>query len=142
MAISHARVALVIALLLAASSPLAGQSAKPAPVYRSPSGVTLKLLLGDSTLGPEVSVGELTFPPNIDSGDHAHGAIEVLYVLSGELQHTVNGVTENLRPGMIGHVRPPGMIRHRTGAAGATVLVIWVPGDEANRIIGRWTKEP
>jgi quercetin dioxygenase-like cupin family protein len=118
------------------------QSAKTGPVYKSPSGATLKLILGDSTIGREVSVGELTFPPNTPAAPHQHGAIEILYVLSGELEHTVNGVTEVLTPGMTGYVRPGGTISHKTGAAGAKVLVVWVPGEEANKIISRWKKEP
>lgn len=117
------------------------QSARPV-VYSSPSGLTLRLIFGDSGIGPEVSMGELTFPPNLDSGDHAHGATEVLYVLSGELEHTVNGVTTILKPGMAGFVRPPGKIRHKTGPAGAKVLVVWAPGDEAARIAARWKREP
>ena len=119
-------------------------SAQPSPqgaTYRAPSGATLKLILGDSTVGPAVSMGELTFPPNQDSGEHAHGSIEILYVLSGELEHTANGVTTLLTPGMTGYVKPPDKIRHKTGAAGAKVLVIWVPGEEANKIISRWKKE-
>jgi quercetin dioxygenase-like cupin family protein len=110
--------------------------------YRSPSGSTLHLMISDANLGHDVSVGEITFPPNSDSGDHQHGAIEILYVLSGELEHSVNGKVEILKPGMMGDVKPPDKIRHKTGAAGAKVLVIWVPGEEANRIIARWKKEP
>lgn len=120
-------------------------AAQPSPLganYRSPGGTTLKLILGDSTVGPTVSMGELTFPPNQDSGEHSHGSIEILYVLSGELEHTANGVTTLLKPGMTGYVKPPDKIRHKTGAVGAKVLVIWVPGEEANRIISRWKKEP
>ena len=112
------------------------------PVYRSPTGATLKLLLDDRNVGPEVTVAELTFPPNADSGDHQHGAIEMFYVLSGELEHVVNGKPEKLGPGMTGHVRPPDKVRHKTGPAGAKVIVIWVPGEEAKRITSRWTKEP
>ncbi len=118
-----------------------GAGAKPV-VYSTPSGITLRLIFGDSGIGPEVSMGELTFPPNLDSGDHAHGSTEVLYVLSGELEHTVDGVTTVLKPGMAGFVRPPGRIRHKTGAAGAKVLVVWTPGDEAARITARWRREP
>ena len=99
-------------------------------------------MLDDSNVGPEVTVGELTFPPNTDSGDHAHGAIEMFYVLSGELEHVVNGKSQILKPGMVGHVRPPDKVRHKTGPAGAKVVVIWVPGDEAKKIVARWTKEP
>ena len=89
-----------------------------------------------------MSVGELTFPPNSDSGDHKHGAIEMLYVISGELEHVVNGKSQILTPGMAGYVRPPDAVRHKTGPAGAKVLVIWSPGDEAGKIVSRWKKEP
>ena len=121
----------------------AAQSVKKQGVtYRSPSGTTLRLLLDESNVGPEASVGEITFPPNLDSGDHKHGSIEMFYVVSGELEHVVNGKSEILKPGMAGYVKPPDSVRHKTGAAGAKAVVIWVPGDEAKKIAARWTKEP
>ncbi len=129
-------------LFACAFATAAAQTDKPAVTYRSPGGATLKLLLDDSNVGPEVTVGELTFPPNTDSGDHAHGAIEMFYVLSGELEHVVNGKSQILKPGMTGFVRSPDKIRHKTGPAGAKVVVIWVPGDEAKKITARWSKEP
>lgn len=124
------------------ASPIFAQSAKTGETYRSPGGTTLRLLLNDSNIGPEVSLGELTFPPNSDSGEHAHGAIELLYVVSGTLIHTVNGKTDTLTAGMVGYVKPPDMIRHRTGADGAKVVVVWSPGAEAKQITSRWKKEP
>jgi quercetin dioxygenase-like cupin family protein len=131
----------VVAVLALTTTPAWAQE-KPLGTFKSASGTTLKLLLDESNVGKEVTVGELTFPPNLDSGDHAHGAIEMFYVLSGELEHVVNGKSEILKPGMTGFVRPPDKVRHKTGPAGAKVVVIWVPGDEANRIKGRWTREP
>jgi quercetin dioxygenase-like cupin family protein len=132
-----------VACFLAFSvSSAAAQAGKPGDPYRSPSGATLKLFLDDSNVGPEVSIGELAFPPNADSGEHTHGAIEMFYVLSGELEHVVNGKSYILKPGMTGYVRPPDRIRHKTGPAGAKVVVVWVPGDEAKKIAARWTKEP
>lgn len=132
-----------VAILLSISAATAAaQAGKPGDTYRSPGGTTLRLLLDDSNVGPEVSVGELTFPPNADSGDHTHGAIEMFYVLSGELEHVVNGTSYVLKAGMTGYVRPPDKIRHKTGPAGAKVIVVWVPGDEAKKIAARWTKEP
>jgi quercetin dioxygenase-like cupin family protein len=118
------------------------QSDKQGTTYRSPGGTTLRLMLDETNVGAQVSLGEITFPPNVDSGEHAHGAIEIFYVLSGELEHVVNGTSQILKPGMAGFVRPPDKIRHKTGAAGAKAVVIWVPGDEAKRIVSRWTKEP
>jgi quercetin dioxygenase-like cupin family protein len=111
-------------------------------VYRAPSGTTLRLMLDETNVGSEVSVGELTFLPNQDSGEHQHGAIEMFYVVTGELEHVVNGRSEILKPGMSGYVRPPDKVRHKTGPAGAKVVVIWVPGDEAKRVAARWTREP
>jgi len=132
-----------IAVLLALSATSAvAQAGKTGETYRSPGGSTLRLFLDSSNVGPQVSVGELTFPPNADSGEHTHGAIEMFYVVSGELEHVVNGKSYLLGPGMTGYVRPPDKIRHKTGAAGAKVVVIWVPGDEAKKIAARWTKEP
>ena len=131
--------ALLLVCLTATGS---AQSDKQGTTYRSPGGTTLRLMLDDTNVGTEVSVGEMTFPPNIDSGEHAHGAIEMFYVLSGELEHVVNGKSQILKPGMAGFVKPPDKIRHKTGPAGAKVVVIWVPGDEARKIVARWTKEP
>jgi quercetin dioxygenase-like cupin family protein len=110
--------------------------------YRSPTGTTLRLMLDESNVGPEVTVGELIFTPNSDSGDHQHGALEMFYVVSGELEHVVNGKSQILKPGMSGYVKPPDKVRHKTGPAGAKVVVIWVPGDEGKKVASRWTKEP
>jgi quercetin dioxygenase-like cupin family protein len=122
---------------------VAAQSDKPQGVtYRAPSGTTLRLILDESNVGPEATVGEMVFPPNQDSGDHQHGAIEMFYVVSGELDHVVNGQSQILKPGMAGFVKPPDKVRHRTGPAGAKVVVIWVPGDEGKKIAARWKKEP
>jgi quercetin dioxygenase-like cupin family protein len=122
---------------------LAAQSGKKQGItYRSPSGTTLRLLLDESNVGREATVGEIVFPPNLDSGDHKHGSIEMFYVVSGELEHVVNGKSEILKPGMAGYVKPPDTVRHKTGAAGAKAVVIWVPGDEGKKIVARWTREP
>jgi quercetin dioxygenase-like cupin family protein len=136
---SFAISALLVACLTSVGS---AQSDKQGVTYRSPGGTMLRLMLDDTNVGPEVTVGEMTFPPNIDSGEHSHGAIEMFYVLSGELEHVVNGKSQILKPGMAGFVKPPDKIRHKTGPAGAKVVVIWVPGDEARKIVARWTKEP
>jgi quercetin dioxygenase-like cupin family protein len=136
--------ALAIGALLSVCSltSAAAQSDKQGVTYRAPSGATLRLILDTANVGPEISLGELTFPPNGDSGEHAHGSIEIFYVLSGELEHVVNGKSQILTQGMVGYVKPPDKIRHKTGPAGAKVVVMWVPGAEAGKIIARWTKEP
>ena len=135
-------VAVLAGLIACSATGAAAQAGKTNETYRSPGGTTLRLYLDESNVGPEVSIGELTFPPNVDSGDHTHGAIEILYVVSGQLEHIVNGKSYVLDPGMTGYVRPPDKVRHKTGPAGAKVVVVWVPGDEAKKIAARWTKEP
>lgn len=131
--------AVVLGLFIGATAPA---EKPPGGTYRSQSGTVLRLLIDESNMGPEASVGEITFPPNLDSGDHKHGSIEMFYVVSGELEHVVNGQSQILRPGMAGYVKPPDTVRHKTGPAGAKAVVIWVPGDEAKKITSRWTKEP
>jgi quercetin dioxygenase-like cupin family protein len=134
---------LVLSFALALTASSSAQSGKAqGSTFRSPGGTTLKLMLDESNVGPEVTVGEMVFPPNQDSGDHQHGAIEMFYVVSGELEHVVNGRSERLTAGMAGYVKPPDKVRHKTGSAGATAVVIWVPGQEAGRIVARWTREP
>jgi quercetin dioxygenase-like cupin family protein len=109
------------------------------PVYESPSGTKLRVLMDQSKLGgTEVEIGELTFAPNSDSNDHQHGVTETFYVLDGELEHVVNGQSVKLSPGMVGTVRPPDKVRHKTGPAGARALVIWAPGGEIARVTARW----
>ncbi|MFL6279716.1 MAG: cupin domain-containing protein [Vicinamibacterales bacterium] len=110
--------------------------------YRSPGGTLLRLMLDDSNVGSEVTLGEITFPPNTDSGDHQHGAIEMFYIVSGELEHVVNGQSQILKPGMAGYVKPPDKVRHKTGPGGAKAVVVWVPGEEGKRVASRWKREP
>ena len=121
----------------------AAQSDKPQGItYRSPTGTTLRLMLDESNVGPEVTLGEIVFPPNSDSGDHKHGATEMFYIVSGELEHIVNGKSQVLKPGMAGYVKVPDSVRHKTGPSGAKAVVVWVPGDEGKKIASRWKREP
>lgn len=121
-------------------------AASPAPVvrgavYQSASGTKLRILMEQEMFrGTEIEIGELTFAPNTDTGDHVHGATETFYVLEGELGHVVNGERLTLKPGMVGTVRPPDQVRHTTGPAGARALVIWAPAGEAARIASRWKR--
>ena len=127
---------------LSLATAVAGQEKLQGTLYRSPGGTTLRIMLDESNVGPEVTVGEMIFPPNQDSGDHQHGAKEMFYVVSGELEHVVNGRSQFLKPGMAGYVNPPDKVRHKTGPAGAKVVVIWAPGDEGKKVASRWKREP
>ncbi len=132
-----------LAVLACLASSAVAPAAPQAASYVSPGGTTLRILLDKAALGgSEVEVGEITFQAGADSGDHVHGATEIFYVLSGELEHVVNGKTLTLGPGMIGHVRPPDTVRHRVpGRTAVKALVIWAPGGEAERITSRWRRQ-
>ncbi len=119
---------------------LAAQSAAAPATFVSPGGTELRVLLDKQALGSaDVEVGELTFPAGTDSGEHVHGSTEIFYVVSGELEHTVNSKTTVLKPGMVGFVKPPDMVRHKVGPSGPTkAVVIWVPGGEVARVVERW----
>lgn len=90
--------------------------------------------------GDELEIAEITFAMNSDSGEHVHGATETFYVIDGELEHVVNGKSVTLTAGMIGTVRPPDKVRHKTGPKGARALVIWAPAGEAARIASHWKR--
>ena len=127
------------ARLAPAQDPLAGST------FRSASGTEIRFLLaGDNLGGSELEVAEITFPPGTNSGDHPHGATEVFYVLEGELEHIVDGVSERLGPGDLGFVRPPSHVNHRTDPDGppTRALVLWAPGGEGARIVSSWERLP
>lgn len=139
---------LVLGLLAAAAAGFAvgaaafgGSQEEALGTWRSPSGTEIRLLLSESNLGgSEVEIGEITFAPGTNSGNHLHGATEVFYVLEGELEHVVDGVSETLGPGDLGFVRPPSEVNHITSpdAPPVRALVIWAPGGEGTRIVGNW----
>lgn len=118
------------------------QSATNSITYKSPTGTTLKIMLDDRNVGKEVAVGEMVFPPNQESGEHTHGAIEMFYVISGEYTHIVNGQAYVLKPGMAGYVKLGDKVKHKTGAEGAKTVIIWVPGQEAAKLAAVWKREP
>jgi len=95
-----------------------------------------KLLLDKSNLGGnELEAAELTMPAGTSVPSHHHGAVEIIYVLSGVYGHEVNGKLYLLKPGMIGIVRPGDSVRHLVPQSGpAKVLIIWTPSGEAARI--------
>lgn len=135
--------ALAVALLLAAQAD-AQATDNTATYKQATSGVrdfmigatAVKVLIDSATLGgKELELAHLTFPPGGAPRAHVHGHVEVLYVLSGALDHVVNGVSHPLKPGMAGIVRPGDQVTHRVmGADSVRVLVIWAPGSELARI--------
>jgi quercetin dioxygenase-like cupin family protein len=96
----------------------------------------VKLLLDESNLGGrELEMAEMTLPAGTVFPAHQHGSVEILYVLSGQLGHEVNGELHMLTPGMVGIVRPGDSVRHIVPKeAAARFLVIWAPAGEAKRM--------
>ena len=123
------------------ASPRSGQAQSEklqGVTYRAPGGTTLRLMLDESNVGAEVTLGEMVFPPNSDSGDHKHGAIEMFYVVSGELEHVVNGKSQILKPGMSGFVKPPDSVRHKIDFIRAIVDEDLATGKHHGRVATRF----
>ena len=101
------------------------------------SGAEWKLLLNESNLGGrELQMVEVNLAPGTTVQSHTHGALEVVYVLSGTYEHEVNGKRYSLTPGMVGIVRPGDHVRHLVPKSGPTkLLIIWVPAGEAERVL-------
>ncbi len=142
-------VSMLCALVCTCAVPAAAQQAEePAEGYarattgtrwlESEGGLTIKMLVERSNLGGgEVEIGEITFPVGSGAGrrGHHHERIEIFYVLSGRLDHIVNGESHLLDPGMVGIVRPGDEVVHRVVSdSPVRALVIWAPGGEADRI--------
>jgi quercetin dioxygenase-like cupin family protein len=105
-------------------------------ILKSANGLAIKVLLERSNLGGgEVEVAEITLPPNPNAASHRHGSSEILYILSGELDHVVNDTSYLLRAGMLGVVRPGDRVAHRVHSSEPVrALVIWTPGGEVERL--------
>ena len=131
-----------VALAFAAAGFVSGRVSGQTPAAKtfvSPGGTQLKILVDSASLGGnEVEVGELTFAPNSDSGDHQHGVTETFYLLEGDLEQVVNGKPVKLTPGMAVSIRSTDHVQHKTGPKGARALVIWAPGGEIARVTARW----
>lgn len=98
-----------------------------------------KLLIDESNLGGrELEVAEITVPAGTVAPSHAHGAVEIIYVLSGTYDHEVNGKTYRLKPGMLGIVRPEDRVRHLVPKDGdAKLLILWAPAGEIARAFSK-----
>lgn len=100
--------------------------------------VIIKVLVDATNLGgTELDIAEITIPTSYgQGGDHHHGSMEIFYVLSGTLGHTVNGERHILTPGTIGIVRPGDAVAHSVESdEPVKALVIWVPGGESDRLV-------
>jgi quercetin dioxygenase-like cupin family protein len=98
--------------------------------------LVIKVLVEKGNLGSaEVELGEIEFPPEYRGGGHRHGSIEIFYILSGTMNHVVNGTPHLLTPGTVGIVRPEDTVSHEVvGGEAVRALVIWAPGGEVDRL--------
>jgi quercetin dioxygenase-like cupin family protein len=137
----------VIAPFAVGAEPAAGVPAASPPYAYATNGITdhigagsgaeWKLLVNESNLGgKELQMVEVTLAAGTTVQSHTHGALEVVYVLSGTYEHEVNGKRYSLTPGMVGIVRPGDHVRHLVPKPGpAKLLIIWVPAGEAERVL-------
>ena len=115
-------------------------------ILESTSGAQLKILVEQPVLGAkDVEIAEATLPVGLGAGpaSHRHGSTEIIYVISGELDHVVNGEAHRLTPGMIGIVKPTDTVIHRVvGQQPVKVLLIWAPGGEVERLAQTFRQRP
>jgi quercetin dioxygenase-like cupin family protein len=138
---------IVAGLTLQAAAQPAGQSSDTPEYLPATAGVrrlvrdagpNIKLLVDRSSLGgTEVEIGEITFDADYQpSPPHKHGKVEIFYVISGRLGHTVNGEKHVIEPGMVGIVRPGDSVVHSVESDEPVKgLVIWAPGGEADVLV-------
>lgn len=97
-------------------------------------GYTIKWLFsGQTTPGAAQTLGYVVIAPGQKNPLHAHpNCEEVLYLISGELEHSLDGATYHLRPGDA--IRVPAGARHDArcvSAHPATMVVCYsVPNRE------------
>ncbi len=115
-------------------------------VLENDAGTSIKVLVERSVLGDSsVEIAEAILPVGTGAGpaSHRHGSAEMIYVISGELDHVVNGTTHRLTPGMVGIVKPADTVIHRVvGQTPVKVLLIWTPGGEVERLAQRFRQRP
>ncbi len=97
----------------------------------------IKVLVEEANLGSTgAEVIEIFFPPGYEGESHGH-EFEILYVIEGKLGHVVDGESHMLTPGMVGIVRSPQEVIHKTlSEDGVKVLVIWPLGNEVKGLEG------
>ena len=130
----------------AQDSTLYRRSSGGTKVLENDAGTVIKVLVDRTVLGESsVEVAEATLPVGSGAGpaSHRHGTTEMIYVISGELDHVVNGTAYRLGPGMVGVVKPSDTVIHRVvGQAPVKLLLIWAPGGEVDRLSERFRVRP
>ena len=115
-------------------------------ILENDAGTSIKILIENVVVpGTGVEIAEATLPVGSGAGpaSHRHGVMEMIYVISGELDHVVNGEAHRLTPGMVGIVKPADTVIHRVvGPTPVKMLLIWAPGGEVERLAQRFRQRP
>ena len=115
-------------------------------ILENDAGTTIRILVESVVVpGTGVEIAEATLPVGSGAGpaSHRHGVMEMIYVISGELDHVVNGEAHRLTPGMVGIVKPQDTVIHRVvGQTPVKMLLIWAPGGEVERLAQRFRQRP
>lgn len=95
--------------------------------HRYGPGLRFRILVGDRhlpTMGDDVFFGEAEWAPGAIYVGHKHPAPEIYYIISGEADWTIDGVTFRARPGTAIYTEPNAV--HRVVNVGNGVLkTIW-----------------
>jgi quercetin dioxygenase-like cupin family protein len=130
----------------AQDSALYRRSSGGTKILENDGGTVIKVLVDRMVLGDSgVEIAEATLPVGAGAGpaSHRHGTTEMIYVISGELDHVVNGTAYRLVPGMVGLVKPSDTVIHRVvGQTPVKLLLIWAPGGEVDRLAERFRVRP
>jgi quercetin dioxygenase-like cupin family protein len=91
-------------------------------------GSTFAAYVNPSRGSAELCAWRLTVPPGLSGVAHRPSREEVLLVLDGKLQITIEEDTSDLGPGCVVHVPAGSLFRVDTGAQGGSAWVTTTPG--------------
>lgn len=115
-------------------------------ILENDAGTSIRILVESGVLGSNgIEIAEATLPAGSGAGpaSHRHGSTELIYVISGELDHVVNGEVHRLTAGMVGIVKPNDTVIHRVvGQSPVKLLLVWTPGGEVERLAQRFRQRP
>jgi len=102
--------------------------------FKSPNDITFKILLEQANFeNTPFELAEIIMPVGAIVNAHIHQSEEFIYVISGELEHSVAGRNVILKAGDIG-IAPKGYsVTHKVlSKVPVKTLVIWTPTGEAD----------
>jgi quercetin dioxygenase-like cupin family protein len=76
---------------------------------------------GPLITGEQIEVGALTFKPGEGANEHSHPHEQIIVVLKGRMQFTIDGEVHVVTAGNVIHIPPD--VRHATRALDATEVI-------------------